>query len=263
MKDEGVQRAIEAAGGVSALARAIGVAQPSVSNWTRIPSDRVVSVEKATGVPRHLLRPDLYAEDIGDVTTPSAPIDEVDLARAQFYRLLASLLRRAPDEDMLDRLRRTTGDSTEIGVALLALSHEAESARVETVASEFFGLFIGVGRGDLLPYASFYLSGFLHERPLARVREDLARLGIERVEGDFEPEDHVATLFDVMAGLADGTFQSEADAQAAFFERHLKPWIGRFFLDLEMAERSKFYRAVGQLGRVFTGIEIEAFGIGA
>jgi TorA maturation chaperone TorD len=202
-------------------------------------------------------------EDTRFVTTPSAPVDEVDVARAQFYRLLASLLRRVPDEDMLDRLRRTTGDATEIGVALLALADEAGRARVEAVATEFFGLFIGVGRGDLLPYASFYMSGFLHERPLARVREDLARFGIERVDGDFEPEDHVATLFDVMAGLADGTFEADADAQCAFFERHLKPWIGRFFLDLEMAESSKFYRAVGQLGRVFTGIEIEAFGIGA
>lgn len=258
-----MQRAIDAAGGVSALARAIGVAQPSISNWTRVPSDRVVAVEKATGIPRQRLRPDLYPEDQPSVPTETSPADEVDLARAQFYRLIASLMRRAPDEAMLARLRGVTGDATDVGVALLALADEADRARPETVAGEFFGLFIGVGRGDLVPYGSFYMSGFLHERPLARVREDLAKLGIERAEGDFEPEDHVATLFDVMAGLADGTFAADEAAERAFFERHLKPWIGRFFLDLEMAERSKFYRAVGQLGRVFTTIEIEAFGIGA
>jgi TorA maturation chaperone TorD len=129
------------------------------------------------------------------------------------------------------------------------------------VAREYFDLFIGVGRGELLPYGSYYLTGFLHERPLARLRADLAGLGIERVEGQCEPEDHAAILCEIMAGLVAGDFAVPVERQRHFFDRHLAPWMGRFFADLEAAKGADFYRPVGAIGRLFIEIEAEAFAL--
>jgi TorA maturation chaperone TorD len=258
MRDGGLQQAIEAAGGVGQLARALGIAQPSVSNWARVPAERVLAVESATGVPRSALRPDLYP----DSGTPDAA-DEVDAARAWHHRLLGSLLRRAPDEATLRRLAALKGDGTPLGMALIELAEAAAATTADEASREYFALFVGVGRSEVLPYASYYLTGFLHERPLARVREDLAALGLARAEGDFEPEDHLGTLLDVVAGLADGTFEAAEAEQARFFGRHVAPWAGRFFSDLEAAESARFYRAVARLGMRFIHIETEAFAIAA
>ena len=117
-------------------------------------------------------------------------VDEVDLARAQEYALLAALLSRAPDAAFLQRLATLRGDLTPLGVAHVGLADAAASADANKVEREFFNLFIGIGRGELMPYGSYYIAGFLHERPLARLREDLAALGIERAEGKYESEDH-------------------------------------------------------------------------
>ena len=114
-----------------------------------------------------------------------------------------------------------------------------------------------------MPYGSYYLSGFLHERPLARLRADLQRLGIERAAGQAEPEDHAAILCEIMAGIASGRFPVPAGADRELFERHLAAWIVRFFTDLERAEAADFYRRVGTLGRVFTDIETQAFALPA
>ena len=112
-----------------------------------------------------------------------------------------------------------------------------------------------------MPYGSYYLTGFLNERPLARLRDDLARLGIERVQGEVEPEDHAAVLCEIMAGLADGRFEAPAGADHELFEKHLAPWIGRFFADLEQAKAAEFYRRVGAVGRLFIEIESKAFAL--
>ena len=255
MRDAGLEEAIRAVGGVGALAQKIGISQPSVSNWSRVPADRVISVEAVTGVARDVLRPDLYA------TQPSTMIDEVDAARAAEYGLLAVLLARAPDTDMLARLARLRGDATPLGVAHAALAEAAATTTVERAEREYFNLFIGIGRGELLPYGSYYLTGFLNERPLARLREELARLGIERVQGNSEPEDHAAILCEIMSGLAGGKFETPAGADRALFEQHLAPWIGRFFADLERADAAELYRRIGAVGRLFISIESEAFAL--
>ena len=194
---------------------------------------------------RTVLRPDLYG------ALPADETDEIDVARGQEYALLAVLLARAPNAELLARLATLRGDASPLGVAHAALAEAAAAANVERIEREFFDLFIGIGRGELLPYGSYYLTGFLNERPLARVRADLARLGIERVTGHVEPEDHAAVLCDIMAGLADGRFEAAAGADRDFFEKHLAPWIGRFFADLEHAQAADFYRRVGTVGRVF------------
>jgi TorA maturation chaperone TorD len=255
MREPGLSEAIRAVGGVSELARRIGIAQPSVSNWQRIPAERVVAVEAATGVGRDVLRPDLYAE------AEDAPVDECDIARAQEYALLSRLLVRAPDAQFLDRLASLRGDPSALGVAHVALADAAGRTDVDRVSREYFDLFIGLGRGELLPYGSYYLSGFLHERPLARLREDLAALGIVRAEGNVEPEDHAATLCEVMAGIVGGTLAAPPGSDRRLFERHVAPWVGRFFSDLEQASAADFYRAVGALGRTFMDIELQAFAL--
>ncbi|PIT04138.1 molecular chaperone [Bradyrhizobium nitroreducens] len=256
MRDEGLDRAIGAAGGVAELARRIGISQPSVSSWSRVPAQRVIAVESVTGVPRRELRPDLYGSEL---TLPDDAIDPVDAARAAEYALLATLLSAAPSSTLLDRLSELNGDDTPLGRVHAMLAEAASNSMLADVEREHFDLFIGLGRGELLPYASYYLTGFLNERPLSRLRADLATLGIERVESNFEPEDHAATLCEIMAGLASGRFPASVEAQRAFFEKHLSPWMTRMFADMENTERAKFYRAVGAVGRVFMDIETEAF----
>ena len=257
MRDSGLDEAIRVAGGVGALAKKIGIAQPSVSNWSHIPAERVLTVEAATGVDRTILRPYLYAEHHGAV----GGVDEVDAARAKEYALLSVLLVRAPDQCLLERLASLRGDASALGLVHAALADAASRTNAEHIEREYFDLFIGLGRGELLPYGSYYLTGFLHERPLARLREHLARLGIERAAGRAEPEDQAGILCEIMAGLAGRRFPAPPGADRELFEAHLAPWIGRFFADLERAQAADFYRRVGALGRVFMQIETEAFAL--
>jgi TorA maturation chaperone TorD len=188
-------------------------------------------------------------------------IDAVDKARAQEYALLATVLGRAPDADLLRRLAELCGDASPLGIAHAALAEAASRATRESVEREHFDLFVGLGRGELLPYGSYYLTGFLHERPLARLRYDLTRLGIERAPDSAEPEDHAAILCEIMAALVSERLRTPRGADRALFEAHLAPWMERFFADLEQAKAAEFYRSIGALGRVFMAIEAEAFAL--
>ena len=118
MRDRGLSEAIQAVGGVSELARRVGISQPSVSNWDKVPAERVLMVEAATGVDRKVLRPDLYQER----EAPARAIDEIDVARAQEYTLLSALLVRAPNAALLKKLSALRGDATPLGVAHVALA---------------------------------------------------------------------------------------------------------------------------------------------
>lgn len=261
IRDSGLEKAIAAAGGVRALARRLGVSQPTISNWKRVPAERVLTVEELTGVARHELRPDIYPEH--DLAAEVPELDEVDQARAENYALVGRLLWRAPSAEDIAALSVLRGDASEIGLARLSLAGAAAAADVDALGREFFRLFVGVGRGEFLPYGSYYLTGFLHERPLARVREDLARLGVVRDGRTLEPEDHISILFDVMAGLVTRRFEAEGIDDQVFFDRHIKPWAARFFVDLELAEAGEFYRCVGTLGRRIVEIEEAAFSMAA
>ena len=247
------------------MARALGISQPAVSDWQQIPAERVPAVEALTGIHRTVLRPDLYSmsEHSPEASAHDPEPDEVDLLRAHEYGLLAVLLGRAPTADVLTRIAELKGDVSPLGLAHIRLAEAAAAADPDAVSREFFDLFVGVGRGELLAYGSYYLTGFLHERPLASVRESLAVLGVERAERIFEPEDHIAILCEVMAGLAAGRFGAEPGADGRFFERHLRTWAPRFFADLETAGAAKFYRAVGRVGGLFMDIEAEAFAMDA
>lgn len=184
--------------------------------------------------------------------------------RAQQWGLLASVLASPPSKDILAAIAHLRGDETILGQAYQRFSKAAQTADPASVEREFFELFIGVGRGELLPYASFYLTGFLNERPLADLRRDLALMGIERAEGRHEPEDHIASLSEIMAGLASGQLSAEAlgcgaAGEAGFFARHLQPWAPQFFDDLAVAPSADFFRHVAEIGSLFMDIEIRAF----
>ena len=188
---------------------------------------------------------------------------EEDALRAHWYGLLGSVLRAAPDRARLDRLAGLVGDETDFGQGVSALAEAAQAALAadpKTLEQEHFDLFIGVGRGELLPYGSYYLAGFLYEKPLAQLRADMRRLGIARAEGVLEPEDHIAAVMEMMSGLITGAFGDGADpaAQRQFFAAHLGSWAPRFFEDLESAKAAEFYKTVGRTGRQFLAIETEA-----
>lgn len=190
-------------------------------------------------------------------------VDEIDGARAQEYALLATLLSHGPDSRLLSRLAELQGDASRIGMAHTALGEASRRVNEDEVAQEYFALFAGLGQGQLLPYSSHYLTGSLYGRPLARLRETLQRLGIEKAPERSEPEDHAAFLCEIMAGLVGGGIAAPAGTDRDFFEEYLLPWIERFFVDLEGAEAADFYASVGLLGRTFIGVETHAFALPA
>jgi TorA maturation chaperone TorD len=197
----------------------------------------------------------------GSGSTVAQVISEEDALRAHYYRFLGRLLAAPADESVLRVAAGLAGDETELGSALGALASVARSTTPADVKKEYQALFIGLGRGELVPFASYYLTGFLHEKPLAKLRGDMARRGIARAPDVSEPEDHIAALCEMMAGLIGGDFAAPADlhSQREFFDTHLATWAPRFFEDLEAAESARFYMPVGTIGRVFMNIETTAF----
>jgi TorA maturation chaperone TorD len=180
-----------------------------------------------------------------------------DSFRAATYALLGRLLSAPPDGPMLKRLGDAgggEGHADALAEAWSALALASGSARPSAIDDEFHGLFIGLGRGELVPYASWYMTGFLMERPLGNLRRDLAELGIERAESVREPEDHAGALCQVMALLIDDPAYGP-EQEREFYARHIEPWMKRFFGDLESAEGAVFYKQVGCLGRHFIELE--------
>jgi TorA maturation chaperone TorD len=182
--------------------------------------------------------------------------DEEQQYRAGAYSLLAALLRGAPEQVLLDHVTdlaaiKQTNDALLLAMSILGLA--AKDSTPEKIDDEYHALFIGLGRGELVPYGSWYLTGFLMERPLALLRDDLERLGFERHSETHEPEDHVAALCEIMAMLISDS--EELARQIDFFEAHMAPWVDRFFNDLSAAKSAVFYRAVGRFGAAFIELE--------
>lgn len=180
--------------------------------------------------------------------------------RAGTYSLLARLLGAPPDRPTLGVVVDADSDPvlassslTPLAVAWQDLAKAGRALDLEAVDDEYHDLFIGLGRGELVPFASWYRHGLLMEEPLVRLRQDLAELGFERQSQNRDPEDHIAALCEVMAILIwDG---ESLQRQESFFEEHLASWAERFFRDLQRAESADFYRAVGGLGAQFMALE--------
>ncbi|MBW4935415.1 TorD/DmsD family molecular chaperone [Marinobacter sp. F4206] len=190
-------------------------------------------------------------------------INDEDRARAQMYQLLGALLGEPPSRELLAGLALLKGDDTPLGAASKNLAALAERTNPHDAEREFNNLFVGVGRGELLPYASYYLTGFLNEKPLADLRSDLMVRGIKSRDDVKEPEDHISTLCEIMAGIITGEFPCDSglSSQKAFFDAHLAKWAALFFTDLEEAQSAVFFAPVGSLGRAFMTVEADAFAI--
>jgi TorA maturation chaperone TorD len=185
-----------------------------------------------------------------------------DRVRGNVYALLGNLLAAAPDARLLEVLGSVApepDDDSLLAASWQMLALAAARADLVQLREEYDALFIGIGRGEIVPYGSWYLTGFLMEQPLAQLRGDLRELGIERQPGVHEPEDHAAALCDTMALLITGEPPVTLERQFDFYARHLETWLPRFFRDLQKAESARFYRAVGQLGEQFIGVESRAF----
>lgn len=182
--------------------------------------------------------------------------------RANTYSLLANLLLGPPDKAILNQLSRipqTQGNAPQDPMiqAWVALAKAATTATPNAANDEYHNLFIGLTGGEIMPYASWYLTGFLMEKPLATLRDDLRRIGIKRRPHVSEPEDHAAALFEVMNLLIVTHYTGQTD----FFNAHLRPWMGTLFQDIENAASAVFYRSVAQLGSAFMDLEQTLFDI--
>ncbi len=183
--------------------------------------------------------------------------------RASAYSILAALLRKVPKKEVLEHVAHFSNvavDEDELLLSMSTLGLAAQSSDLLAIDDEYHDLFIGLGRGELVPYGSWYLTGYLMEKPLSLLRDDLKALGFERDENVVEPEDHVAALCEVMSLLITNESQItdesvDTETQKIFFEKHLSEWVNRFFDDLSNAESAVFYRSVGRFGSAFMNLE--------
>ncbi len=198
-------------------------------------------------------------------TSEMIEIAEEDRMRADLYDFLGLLLARPPSQTVLTQTATLSGDDTALGQSISGLARVAHVTKPAAAEREFNALFIGLGRGELLPYASYYLTGFLNEKPLAQLRTDMASRGITRAPNVYEPEDNIASLMEMMGGMIAGRFGEPAGlaTQQEFWNRHIGPWAAHFFADLEAAKNSVFYASVGAIGRNYMEIEKEGFRMAA
>ncbi|MCW8935864.1 MAG: molecular chaperone TorD family protein [Gammaproteobacteria bacterium] len=211
---------------------------------------RVQANQVQHGQPQHG-----QAQQAQDVQSAEKPLAE-DQYRAGAYSLLAELLRQSPQQAILKTvtgLAEGLEKKDDLAIAMSMLGLSARDAKINHLDDEFHALFIGLGRGELVPYGSWYMTGFLMEKPLGILREDLARLGFVRNKNTFEPEDHVAALCEVMAQLiSEGR---DLDQQISFFDVHMSSWLAQFYADLSEAKSAVFYRSVARFGKAFFDFE--------
>ena len=198
-----------------------------------------------------------------DSTMQKAAVAREDEFRAGTWQLLGNLLAAPPSEDVLALLKGIAEPGSErprdaIADAWATLRIAAERAQPLALEQEYQDVFIGVGGGEITPYASWYLTGSLLERPLIELRQDLDSLGIERQQGVSEPEDHAAAVCEVMAVVINAP-DVDFDWQQQFFERHIHPWMASLFRELQEAPSAGFYKAVGCLGEAFVELEQRYF----
>jgi len=190
-------------------------------------------------------------------STDEAGIEEEQRYRASAWALLAALLRNAPDQALLNHVGKLSPDgddeSDDLHEAMSILASAARGQDAARLEDEFNLLFIGIGKGETVPYGSWYMTGFLMEQPLSDLRDDLRALGFERSQDTHEPEDHVAAILEVFSVMiGDGFSLSQ---QQGFFETHMQPWLERFFTDLGKSRSADFYTAVAQFGAAILKLE--------
>ncbi len=194
----------------------------------------------------------------------SSALDE-EIARAEMYGLLATLLYHPPGDELLAQLQAAVTEAPQQGGFLeepwRELVAAARSMTAAQIAQEYNALFGGVGKPEVYLYGSHYLSGFLNEKPLVQLRDDLAALGLARDANMPETEDHVAYLFEVMRYLIAGDDVSVCNLtqQSGFFSRHLQPWVSRLCQAIAEHPRAGFYARLAGLAEAFASVEAQGF----
>jgi len=197
-------------------------------------------------------------------TATSSALDE-ETARAELYGLLAQLFYAPPAPELLAKLRVAATEAPAAGGFLeepwRALVGVARELSDDAIAAEYNALFGGVGKPEVYLYGSHYLSGFLNEKPLARLRTELASLGLTRDEAMSDTEDHIAYLCEVMRYLIAGDDVAVANLtrQQAFFSEHLQPWLAPLCDAIAQHPKARFYAAVAGLTRAFVSVEAQGF----
>lgn len=190
------------------------------------------------------------------IHSETAIFDEAQQYRAGAYALLASLLRKTPDDTVLQQasaLKDIPNDGSELSVAMSMLGLAASHSLGSDLDDEYHALFIGIGRGEIVPYGSWYLTGFLMEKTLGQLRHDLDLLGYQRDESIKEPEDHIAALCEVMSMMIQE--QRPTSVQITFYKQHMSKWAKRFFEDLLNCTSAQFYQSVARFGLAFIAFE--------
>lgn len=179
--------------------------------------------------------------------------------RTEIYLVLSALFRSAPSEEMIEFLTSLEVEPSESAMqkAWIALQQAAKDSNREALEDEYQDLFIGIGRGEVMPFGSWHMTGAMMEKPLAEIRHDLELLGFERDENVKEPEDHIAALCEVMSMLTG----EEEDLQQAVFNKHIAPWFSSFTQQLENAQSANFYKPAAQLCEAFLTLEQVRFSV--
>lgn len=194
----------------------------------------------------------------------SSALDE-ETARAELYGLLAQLFYAPPAPELLANLRVAATEAPAAGGFLeepwRSLVGVARELSDDAIAEEYNALFGGVGKPEVYLYGSHYLSGFLNEKPLARLRTELASLGLARDEAMSDTEDHIAYLCEVMRYLIAGDDVAVANLarQQSFFAEHLQPWVVALCDAVSQHPKARFYAASAELTRAFVSVEAQGF----
>ena len=191
-----------------------------------------------------------------------APDQGEETARADLYGLLATLFYAPPSQQLLDTIgsAQTEGDGV-LQLAWADLAGACKLTQAESAREEYETLFIGTGKPEVMLYGSFYLSGFLMEKPLAALRTDLANLGLQREQSIPESEDHIASLCEVMRYLiaSEDPLHANIAAQKQFFASHMQPWVLLMCDAVTGYPRTRFYAPVARLAKSFFEVEMQAF----
>jgi TorA maturation chaperone TorD len=199
-----------------------------------------------------------------NLSASSHALDE-ETARAELYGLLSLLFYQAPEAELLGQLQVAVTEAPDAGGFLEEPWRElvacARSLSVEQLAAEYNSLFGGVGKPEVYLFGSHYLSGFLNEKPLVRLRDDLAELGLARSEAMPETEDHVAYLFEVMRFLiaGDDAAVSNLTRQQSFFNQHVQSWLPALCQSLKSHPRAVFYARLAAFTETFISVESQGF----
>lgn len=194
----------------------------------------------------------------------SSALDE-ETARAEVYGLLAALFYAPPSPELLTQLRVAVTEAPAAGGFLeepwrqfVGTVRDLSDAQV---AAEYDALFGGVGKPEVYLFGSYYLSGFLNEKPLAALRGDLAALGLARDETMPETEDHVACVCEVMRYLIAGDDVEVANLtqQQKFFSAHVQTWVPAMCEAIGAHPKARFYAALAAFTAAFVSVESQGF----